>query len=172
MRSRASSRTSGPRRTHPADGRPLTEILFFHLQRQPLEKVLPVLILRSLERGWRALIKAASPERMEALDDCLWSFSDGSFVPHGTDKEADPAAQPVLLTLSEANANSANVLFLVEGAGMPADLSPYERVTLLFDGADDESVAQARRTWSEVKKAGLAASYWQESPAGRWEKKA
>jgi DNA polymerase-3 subunit chi len=150
----------------------VTEILFFHLQRQPLEKALPKLVARSLERGWRAVVKVASEERRTALDDALWTFSDESFLPHGTDQEPDPAEQPVLLTLADGNPNGAHVLFLVDGAEFPAQVDGFARVTLLFDGVDEDAVAQARRSWAEVKRAGHDASYWQETPAGRWEKKA
>ena len=43
---------------------------------------------------------------------------------------------------------------------------------VLFDGRDDAAVAQARATWKLVKTAGFDATYWQQSAAGRWEKKA
>ena len=69
----------------------MTEILFYHLDRQPLEKVLPTLLEKSLERGWRVVVQAASKERIEALDAQLWTFSDDSFLPHGTVHE--PQAQ-------------------------------------------------------------------------------
>jgi len=41
--------------------------LFYHLERQPLERVLPVLLEKSLERSWRCVVQAASRERVEAL---------------------------------------------------------------------------------------------------------
>ena len=72
--------------------RTVTEILFYHMQRQPLEKVLPNLVERSLERGWQAAIQAATEERLQALDDHLWTYSDESFLPHGTDREPDAGA--------------------------------------------------------------------------------
>jgi len=62
----------------------MTEILFYHLQRHPLERVLPALVEKSLERGWRVVVQAASEERVEALDAHLWIFRDDSFLPHGT----------------------------------------------------------------------------------------
>ena len=62
----------------------MTEILFYHLQRHPLERVLPALVEKSLERGWRVVVQAASEERVEALDAHLWNFRDDSFLPHGT----------------------------------------------------------------------------------------
>ncbi len=79
----------------------MTEMLFYHLQRQPLERVLPSLLERSLERGWRVVVQAASDERVEALDAHLWTYRDDSFLPHGTAREAEAAAQPVLLTTAE-----------------------------------------------------------------------
>jgi DNA polymerase-3 subunit chi len=154
------------------DAQRLTEVLFYHLQRQALEAVLPTLLQRSLERGWRALVRAASDERLSALDDHLWTFSDESFLPHGMDREPDAAEQPVVLTLAERNPNGAAVLFLVEGAPVPEDAASYRRLVLLFDGNDEEAVAAARAQWKSVKAAGHDATYWQQDPRGRWEKKA
>jgi len=150
----------------------VTDVLFYHLQRQPLEAVLPTLLERSLERGWRALVRATSDERLTALDDHLWTFSDESFLPHGTDREPDAAEQPVVLTLAERNPNSAAILFLVEGAPVPEDASAYQRLVLLFDGNDEDALAAARADWKRVKAAGHEATYWQQDARGRWEKKA
>ncbi len=150
----------------------MTEVLFYHLQRQPLEAVLPTLLEKSLERGWRALVRAASDERLAALDDHLWTFSEESFLPHGTDREPDAAEQPVVLTLGEGNPNGAAILFLVEGAPVPADAAAYQRLVLLFDGNDEDALAAARADWKHVKAAGFDATYWQQDARGRWEKKA
>jgi DNA polymerase-3 subunit chi len=150
----------------------MTEILFYHLQRQPLEAVLPTLLERSLARGWRAVVRATSDERLAALDDHLWTFSDESFLPHGPDREPDAAEQPVVLTLADRNPNGAAVLFLVEGAPVPEDAVGWQRLVLLFDGNDEDAVTAARAQWKTVKTAGFDATYWQQDPRGRWEKKA
>ena len=150
----------------------MAEILFYHLQRQPLEAVLPILLQKSVERGWRALVRATTPERVQALDDHLWTFADDSFLPHGTDREPDPAGQPILLTIQDGNPNGAAILFLVEGAPLPTDVAGLERVALLFNGDDPEALALARGQWRAAKAAGHAATYWQQDERGRWEKKA
>ncbi|WP_375459244.1 DNA polymerase III subunit chi [uncultured Enterovirga sp.] len=150
----------------------MTEIHFYHLQRQSLEDVVPTLLLRSQERGWRALVKLASAERLAALDDHLWSFSDESFLAHGTDSEPDPGDQPVLLTLGDDNRNGAAMLFLAEGAAWPADLAVYERVALLLDGRDEAAVAAAREDWRRLRSGGLPVTYWAQDDEGRWRKRA
>ncbi len=150
----------------------MAEVLFYHLQHQPLEAVLPTLLQKTLERGWRAVVQVTTEERMSALDDHLWTFSDESFLPHGTDREPEPAGQPILLTLVEANPNGAQILFLVEGAELPPDRAGFERIALLFDGGDPEALERARAQWRVAKAAGLPATYWQQDERGRWEKKA
>ena len=150
----------------------MTEVFFYHLQQKPLEAVLPTLIEKSLERGWRAVVQATSAERLAALDDHLWTFSDESFLPHCTDKEPDAAEQPVVLTLGGGNPNGAAVRFLVEGAQVPAEVGAYERIVLIFDGNDEDALAAARADWKFMKAAGHEATYWQQDARGHWERKA
>lgn len=149
----------------------MTDVYFYHLQYQPLEKVLPQLLEKCLERGWRCVVQAQSDERVAALDQQLWTWRDDSFLPHGTDKEPNAAEQPVLLTTSEANANAANVRFFVEGASS-ANLDGYARAIHLFDGNDPDAVDAAREQWKAVQAAGHTVTYWQQDEAGRWQQKA
>jgi DNA polymerase-3 subunit chi len=150
----------------------MTEVLFYHLQHQPLERVLPQLLERSVERGWRVVIQAASDERVEALDAHLWTYRDDSFLPHGTARDSDTAVQPILLTTADHNPNGAKVRFLIDGVPVPADARDYDRIVLLFDGDDEEAVAAARVRWGEAKAQGFDVTYWQPDEQGRWSKKA
>jgi DNA polymerase-3 subunit chi len=149
----------------------MAEVFFYHLQNQPLERVLPVLLTKCLERGWKVVVQAETPERVRALDDALWSFSEESFLPHGTDADGAPETQPILLTTAETNPNSAEVRVLLEGAAGP-DLSAYARALVLFDGSDDDALAKERERWKVLKAAGHDVTYWQQDDSGRWEKKA
>jgi len=146
----------------------MTELLFYHLKGQTPEQVLPALLQKSLDRGWRVAVQASSEERIEALDAHLWSWRDDAFLPHGTSREANAAEQPIILTASAENPNGAAVRFLIEGAGMPADPGQYLRVVLLFDGDDPDAIEAARAHWKEAKSAGLEATYWQADERGRW----
>jgi DNA polymerase-3 subunit chi len=150
----------------------MTEILFYHLQGQKLEGVLPALLEKSIERGWKVVVQGSSEERIEALDAHLWTYRDDGFLPHGTSREAEAAMQPVLLTLTDSNPNAANVRFLIDGAPMPADPQAYARIVLLFDGDDEDAVAAARAHWTDAKAKGFEATYWQPDEQGRWAKKA
>lgn len=148
-----------------------TEVLFYHLERQPLERVLPSLLQRTLERGWRAVVQVGSTERLEALDAHLWTYAEDSFLPHGTAKEGAPDRQPILLTVGEENDNGAGVRFLLDGADMEA-YAGYTRIVVIFDGRDGDALAAARAQWQRIRAQGCKATYWRQSDAGRWEQKA
>ncbi len=148
----------------------MTEFLFYHLKGQTPEQVLPALLRKSVERGWRVVIQASSEERIEALDAHLWTWRDDAFLPHGTWRDSEAAEQPILLTLNDDNPNRAAVRFLIEGAAVPGDAAGYERVVLLFDGNDPDAVEAARAHWSAAKSAGFEVTYWQADENGRWQR--
>lgn len=150
----------------------MTEMLFYHLQRQPVERVLPALLEKSYERGWKVIVQASTEERVDALDAHLWTYKDDGFLPHGTARDAEAPLQPILLMTGEHNPNGASVRFLIEGAPVPTDADAYERIVLIFDGEDEDAVAAARTYWGEAKAKGFGVTYWQPDEQGRWVKKA
>ncbi|MAY60973.1 MAG: DNA polymerase III subunit chi [Rhizobiales bacterium] len=152
----------------------MAEALFYHLTESRLEDALPPLLEKSLERGWKVSVHIASAERRDALDAHLWTYRDESFLPHGIDQGDDDQAsgrQPVLLTLSGAPANGASVRFAVDGSDVPS-LEGCDRLVLMFDGHDQAQLERARGQWKELKAGDHTLTYWQQTPEGRWERKA
>jgi DNA polymerase III subunit chi len=147
------------------------EARFYHLQRSTLESALPKLLTKTLERGWRAVVLAGSPERAAALNQHLWTFDPASFLPHGAAEDGFAERQPIWLTCTDENPNGAQVLMLADG--MTSDhLASFEVVCDIFDGRDEEATAAARLRWTACKSLNLSRSYWQENERGGWERKA
>ena len=57
-----------------------TEYWFYHLEASTLEGVLPGLLEKTLEKGWRALVKMPE-DKLAELDNFLWTFRDDAFLP-------------------------------------------------------------------------------------------
>ena len=153
------------------------EVRFYHLTERPLEQVLPVMLERSLERGWRVVVRGTDPARIEALSAHLWTHGDASFLPHGTQADGNAARQPVWMCCDPPNSeggnpNGANTLFLIDNAEAEAgELAAMEMVAVLFDGLDEAAVARARDQWRLVSEAGLKAVYWAQNEGGAWVKR-
>ena len=153
----------------------MTEVFFYHLERAALEDVLPDLLEKTRDRGWKALVRTGSDERVTALDSRLWTYRDDSFLPHGVARDAHAAEQPILLTSGAGNPNGAEVLFLVDGAaaGEWSDklIADAARIVLIFDGRDPEALETAREEWKRAKSSGHEVTYWQQAATGKWEKR-
>lgn len=147
------------------------EVLFYQLMHQPLEAALPQLLLKCLERDWSVVVQTGSEARCKALNEHLWTFSEDSFLPHGTREDGYPEQQPIYLTHEGDTPNEANVRFLVDRAA-PPDLKGYQRVIFMFDGNDPESLNDARLRWKEAKAASFEVTYWQQTEQGGWTRKA
>ena len=150
---------------------PVTEVSFYHLQRAGLDRALPKLLEKVLERRKRALLVAGSEDRVAAINATLWTFDPASFLPHGSKADGFASEQPVFLTADAGeNPNGAQVLVLVDGAAS-GDLGRFERVLDIVDGKDPDAVADARERWQALTAAGHALTYWQQTEAGGWEKR-
>ena len=147
------------------------EIWFYHLERSTLDQVLPELLDRTLQRGWRALVRVGDPGLMETLDERLWAWREDAFLAHGRADQPHAERQPILLTSGTANGNGAQALFIVDGAELGATKG-FERCMIIFDGRDEAALTGARARWKALKEAGADLAYWRQSAEGSWEQAA
>ncbi|WEK58978.1 MAG: DNA polymerase III subunit chi [Candidatus Brevundimonas phytovorans] len=152
-----------------SDAKP--EIWFYHLERSTLDQVLPGLLEKTLQRGWRALVRGAVAHRLDDIDEHLWTWRADSFLPHGLASEAHAVRQPILLSESGENLNGAQALFIVDESELGAT-EGYERCFIIFDGRNEQALQQARERWRTLKAVGANLAYWKQTDEGRWEKAA
>ena len=155
----------------------MTDVWFYHLERQSLEQVLPILLDRAFARGWRSAVQATAPERIAALDELLWTWTDESFLAHGSLRDGDEAMHPIWLTTGTDNPNGAAMRVFVDGAEPESVLAdpasvPSERAVVMFDGRDEDALGVARKQFRALRAAGHSLSYWRQAADGRWEKQA
>ena len=149
----------------------MAEILFYHLTESKLEDAMPPLVEKTLARGWRAVIQFETEESRDAMDTVLWTWREASFLPHAVDGGNHDARQPVLLTTGEGNPGNAEIRFLAGGAE-PPDVSPYQRIVVMFDGHDNSQLERARAQWKRFSGEGHQLTYWQQNGEGGWQRRA
>lgn len=130
---------------------------------------MPRLLGKAVAAGMRVVLRAASKERVDALDRHLWVYETDSWLPHGTRADGNPALQPIWLTERVENPNGATLLVLVDQAA-DEDMDGFARVLDLFDGADPDAVEAARARWRARRAAGHKLVYWRQTERGSWEK--
>lgn len=149
---------------------PMTSIQFYHLTTTPLERALPKLLEKVVSAGYRVLLVVGSEAQAEHLNQLLWSYDPGSFLPHGMATGDKPQKQPILVSTTFDAFNKANVLMVTHGV-IPPQSEVFERILDMFDGRDAEAVNLARNRWKNYKEFGLSLSYLRQTETGGWEQK-
>jgi DNA polymerase-3 subunit chi len=99
---------------------------------------------KAYQQGCRVLIHTASEQEAQHMDRLLWTFREGSFVPHGLSGKADPAATPVLIGHGEDIKEEHGVLINLHPE-VPAFFSRFERLIEPIDRDDQVRDAGRRR---------------------------
>jgi DNA polymerase-3 subunit chi len=99
------------------------------------------LIQKALAQGYKAYVQTGDPEQADRLDDLLWTFDQGSFIPHSRD-ECDPA--PVIIG-SEPPVENPPELLISLGSDIPEHFHVYRRIAEVIDSLDDEKQLARRR---------------------------
>ena len=145
-------------------------VQFYHLTTTRLDRALPKLLEKAVAGGYRVLLLTASEEQAEQLNQLLWTYDTGGFLPHGTMASGQPEKQPILISTGFDAPNQANLLAVTNGA-MPPEPERFERILDIFDGSDAEAVIHARTRWKQYKDRGHAITYLRQTEAGGWDKK-
>jgi DNA polymerase-3 subunit chi len=137
-----------------------------------MEATVTDLLAKCLANDWRVVVRGQNFPVMQALDTHLWKGPADAFLPHGLSNGKTDDDQPVLLTVDAPNYEKRNVLMVVDDAEFtPTDAANLDRVCILFDGNNQQSVDIARAKWKAVSDAGVTAQYWSQE-SGSWQKKA
>ena len=146
------------------------EYWFYHLEASTIEGVLPGLLEKTRQKGWRALVKMPEAQLKE-MDDYLWTYKDDSFLPHGRDDEPMADQQPITLSSNAATAVGHDAVFLLGGSEI-SDMTGVERAMVMINGRSQEDVQRERARWKALKDTGATLSYYQQNERGGWVKKA
>jgi len=102
--------------------------------------------------GHQVYINTTSGQQLKQLDDLLWTFRQGSFLPHAVCTSNEPEAAPILLGHAiEPDGPSDVLVNLAED--IPVFFSRFSRVTELVSG-DDTQREMARTRYKFYKDRG------------------
>jgi DNA polymerase III subunit chi len=91
---------------------------------------------KAVERDKRVYVNSASEGEARKLDELLWTFSQGSFIPHRVVRAAgEPAGEePVLIGCGQPPADGAADIMVNLANEVPEFFSRYQRVAEVING--------------------------------------
>jgi DNA polymerase-3 subunit chi len=149
----------------------MTDVRFYHLQKQTLDDALPAILQKAYQTGKNIRVCLSDDKEVERMNKHLWAFRPDVFLPHGTKKEGHADKQPIWLSSDLENKNSAKILILTQGQTAD-DVAEYDLCCEMLDGRDQNAIEAARTRWKDYQAQEHDVTYWFQNEAGGWEKKA
>jgi DNA polymerase-3 subunit chi len=126
----------------------MTQVDFYILQdSQPGARALLTCRLteKAFKQGHQVYINTESGQQLKKLDDLLWTFRDGSFLPHGRYEANASSTHPVLLGYAVEPEGPSDVLVNLSN-DVPSFFSRFTRVAELV-GGDEVQRENARERY-------------------------
>jgi DNA polymerase III subunit chi len=125
----------------------MAEVWFYHLDRQPVEAVLPRILAGLMQRGDKVCVQFADATRVEEFSRVLWGYEDAAFIAHGIDGEDVTPHHTLCLTAQAGNPIAASIAAFVDGT-MPDELDGLARAMVFLSASDDNALLLApKREW-------------------------
>ncbi len=140
------------------------QVDFYHLTRDPAEKLVPVLAQKTLDGGQRMLLVSSFVGQLEKLSNALWQAGPTSFLAHDLSGKGQDDAQPILISAQCEATNGARFVALTDGEWRD-DALAFDRAFYLFTA---EQIDNARTAWRALSaKDEVTPRYWKQD-GGRW----
>ena len=134
----------------------MTRVEFVRLERPEKAAHLCALAEEYYLAGQRVLVVVEDDNQAVTLDQFMWTWKKGSFLPHAYDNGSmECFDEPVVITAREANPNGAQTLI----AGRPCSLAFARQFQVVIDFAEvhnEELREEARRRFRSYREAGFA----------------
>lgn len=120
----------------------MTKVDFYILDSGSREQTACKLAEKAYQLGHRVYVHTASETQARHLDELLWTFRDGSFLPHEAYRHGQEKTSPILVGAVEAPDTDSEVLINL-AHDVPLFFSRFLRVAEII-GTDEETKRQGR----------------------------
>ena len=145
----------------------MSEIFFYKLKNSSSELFLTSLIEKSLDNNWNSVVLFDSIERMEEINDLLWSYKDTSFLPHCSENDENSKFHRVYLTCKEENPNDSKVIFSIDGL-LIKNINSWKRCVYIFNEQNLKVVDQFHLYKNDIDLSQHSYKSFEQDTYGKW----
>ncbi len=139
-----------------------------YLVLSPVEKIIPRLLEKVYEAGERCLFHVPSEEEAEEWNKLLWTYTQKSFLPHGTTKDVYPERHPIWISSKMQNINNSSVFLTMEALkDIPA--THFTKIIYVLCIHTQDGITLAQQHIKEYTNKKLNLKIWRQTPDSKWQ---
>lgn len=106
------------------------QVVGYHYTHSSLQQILPKLLEKILAADQQVVIVMDNDAQLREIDTYLWTYSKSNLLPHGMAEDGNAHLQPIWLSTTLENPNSADVLVWLNPFP-PAHIDMFKKVLIL-----------------------------------------
>lgn len=144
-----------------------SSISFYAAKVASIELKLINLIEKIYNSGQKMVLRVKTADEMKLFDDLLWTYSQKTFLAHGSIGTSFPLKQPIYITNLLENVNDSPILLLLNDAD-DTDQDKFSQLIYFFDGKDQRLNKLMQDKFNLAKNKKHNTIYWQQDDKGSW----
>jgi DNA polymerase IIIc chi subunit len=139
---------------------------FYKLQNENFIKTICQLVEKAYETNYRVLIKTNDSQIEADINRILWTYSQKTFIPHGSSIDPLPNIQPVYISTGPENPNNANLKIFIDSFDVCEE--NFEKLLYIFSD-NSLNTENSKKLYDKYIDNGLKVSYHIQETKG-WSK--
>lgn len=144
------------------------KITFYQVMNDEIVKSSCKILEKCYSNNLNTFVEVGDNETKQMLNKSLWTFSQKSFIPHGSDEDPIPEEQPIFISNESDCPINATCLMLIGKYRM--DIENFERILVMIDGSSEQEVKNARSMVEKYQDLGHEVEYFAQQNSGAWQR--
>ncbi|MDR0485018.1 MAG: DNA polymerase III subunit chi [Alphaproteobacteria bacterium] len=147
------------------------EINFYGVLQDDVQKVVAVLLEKAYKTNKNSVLLVPTVEEAKSFDARLWSAV--SWLPHCLEGDSKEEKAPLVISFNGVSQsinvkNNASFCF-VFGESEHYDLEKFEKIYIIFDLRNQNSVKFNRERWKDLQQKNYAMRFYKQNQQGKFE---
>lgn len=146
----------------------MKEINFYCIEEE-VNNFLYNFLSKLVDKGNRIFIYSEKAEKMEKLDNALWTMKKVEFLPHLLYNDEGVEETPIIISNQKENKNNSNFILISSYFDDTEFLNSFEKVFYIFSPINSNIIEYTKNSWLKYKKENFDLKLLKKDSSGKWE---
>lgn len=146
----------------------MKEINFYCIE-EDINNFLYNFLSKLIDKSKRVFIYSENIEKMEKLDNMLWTLKKVDFLPHLLNKDKGLEETPIIISNMKENKNNSNFILISSFFDDINFLNTFEKTFYIFSPINQTIIKDIKNSWDKYKNANFNVKLLKKDINGKWQ---
>ena len=146
----------------------MKEINFYCIEEE-VNNFLYNFLSKLVDKNKRVFIYSENNEKMEKLDNALWTMKKIDFLPHLLYNDEGVEDTPIMISNKKDNKNNSNFILISSYFDDINFLNSFEKIFYIFSPINQTIIEYTKNSWNKYKEQNFNLKLFKKDNTGKWQ---